>query len=195
MTGKTDHKNKKLEDELKKLVPILEGRYERWHTIRTEGCFDTFYTDGSNMNLVRNHILNYRKRIIEICEKLGIDLPAVCTWAVPIEVSKDYMANADQIRRIAKDTLPMFESNPDYIALKSFGRMLSEKQRAQISYDNIMGYVRRLKIALERDNLVDMRLYVQNQNHYLESFASCLKQAQAIDIGEVQVALFDLVND
>ncbi|MBR5279153.1 MAG: hypothetical protein IKU23_07820 [Clostridia bacterium] len=187
--------NKKLEDELNKLVPMLEGRYKRWHEIRTDGCFDPYYTDGSNMNLVRNHILNYRSRIKTICETLGVDLPKVCTWDVPIEVSKDYMANPDQIRQIAKETLPMLESNADYIALKPFGRLLTAKQREHICYDGVMGYVRRLKMALERDDLVDMRLYIRNPERYAKAFATCLKNANALDIGQVQVSLFDLIND
>lgn len=187
--------NKKLEDELAKLVPMLEGRYKRWHEIRTDGCFDPYYTDGSNMNLVRNHILNYRRRIKEICETLGVDLPEACTWDVPIEVSQNYMANEDQIRQIASETLPMLENNADYIALKPFGRLLTAKQREHICYDGVMGYVRRLKKAISSDDLVDMRLFARQPDIYCQSFATCLQKAQAVDIGQVQVSLFDLIND
>ncbi len=34
-----------------------------------------FWTDGCNMNLTRNHMISYKRDIVELCEKAGMPLP------------------------------------------------------------------------------------------------------------------------
>ena len=39
----------------------LENEYAQWDELFTKGGSDPFWTDGSNLNLVRNHIIYYKE--------------------------------------------------------------------------------------------------------------------------------------
>ena len=41
----------------------LQQSFERWEHLRVDGGSDPLWSDGSNMNLVRNHILIAKRRI------------------------------------------------------------------------------------------------------------------------------------
>lgn len=40
--------------------------YKHWKDIYNNGCNDPFWCDGTNLNLVRNHIEYYRRKIEEM---------------------------------------------------------------------------------------------------------------------------------
>lgn len=82
-------------------INILSER-EDWKYINEHGCNDPFWPDGSNMNLVRNHILYYRHRIEEICAETGDILPEEYYLPVPPEVNKRYMASLKQKERVQR---------------------------------------------------------------------------------------------
>lgn len=75
---------------------------KRWNDINENGCNDPFWPDGCNMNLVRNHILYYRKSILEICIEHNVLLPEEYYIPVPPEVSAHYMANLNQKERVER---------------------------------------------------------------------------------------------
>lgn len=43
----------------------IQERFDHWNEIATHGCQDPYWEDGSNMNLVRNHILYYYRILYE----------------------------------------------------------------------------------------------------------------------------------
>lgn len=45
-----------------KLGKELRDSYERWNHILQNGVGDPFWEDGANMNLVRNHIIYYKRQ-------------------------------------------------------------------------------------------------------------------------------------
>ena len=45
----------------------LQKSFERWEHINVNGGNDPTWSDGCNMNLVHNHILNYKRKIEESC--------------------------------------------------------------------------------------------------------------------------------
>ena len=45
-----------------KLGKELRDSYERWNHILQNGAGDPFWKDGANMNLVRNHIIHYKRQ-------------------------------------------------------------------------------------------------------------------------------------
>ena len=55
---------KKKENE--NLAEELEKSFERWEHLKEHGGSDPFYADGTNMNLVRNHIMYYKNKMVEI---------------------------------------------------------------------------------------------------------------------------------
>lgn len=78
----------------------------RWKKIRDSGCSDPSWTDGCNMNLCRNHVISYKRRIREICSETGQPLPEEYYLPTPPEVSNRYMAKESmkQERRVERLT-------------------------------------------------------------------------------------------
>lgn len=91
---------KTLEQELRSCREQLRKEVDHWKAIQKYGCHDPFWPDGCNMNLVRNHVIYYKKQIEEICQELNYPLPEEYYFATPPKVDKDYMANMKQKARI-----------------------------------------------------------------------------------------------
>ena len=97
-------KAKNGKDELEKYRKELVEDIERWQHINEHGCNDPFWTDGDNMNLVRNHIIHDKQNIFAICEETGEPLPGEYYLATPPEVSSMYMNNLKQKSRVERLT-------------------------------------------------------------------------------------------
>lgn len=106
-------------DELIKLAAAnLSESLARWEHIRLMGSRDPFWPDGCNMNLVRNHIIYYKRELLELCE--GRELPSEYYLPTPEEVDKDYMAPngefyKDRVRKMAKLHRPINTKMPSEI--------------------------------------------------------------------------------
>ena len=83
-------KKKTAAEELKELVADCEERYARWRNLRTNGGSDPYWSDGVNLNLVRNHIKYAKHRIKEYCDKNGVIIPAIYYRALPPEMPNDF---------------------------------------------------------------------------------------------------------
>ena len=83
-------KKKKSEEELQELVEDCTERYVRWHTLRTEGGADPYWSDGINLNLLRNHIKYAKHQIKEHCAKHGLVIPAIYYRPMPPEMPNDF---------------------------------------------------------------------------------------------------------
>ena len=57
-----------LSDQLADIVRRMMDEIERWEYERVNGCNDPSWTDGCNMNLVRNHVIDDKRRIEEFCQ-------------------------------------------------------------------------------------------------------------------------------
>lgn len=53
------------EEQIKTETARLVHSFSEWEHMRTKGCSDPFWPDGTNMNLVRNHIINGKRRLEE----------------------------------------------------------------------------------------------------------------------------------
>lgn len=95
-------KNRTPEQSLESLRDDLTREHAIWENHRLYGCNDPFWADGVNMNLVRNHIISYRREILEVCEEYGLPLPSEYFLPVPPEVPNGYMANLDQGERVSR---------------------------------------------------------------------------------------------
>lgn len=92
----------KYKSDLKSYTEALVERVERWKYINENGRTDPQWADGSNMNLVRNHIIYYKKHINEICSKEGIPLPEEYYIPTPPLVDNNYMANYNDKKRVKR---------------------------------------------------------------------------------------------
>ena len=75
------------EDTVKVLREILRRDIKKWQEIFESGCNDPAWTDGANLNLVRNHIIRDARHLSE----LGEDMSRVY---IPPEVDDGLMIQA-----------------------------------------------------------------------------------------------------
>ena len=191
MGGKRTKKVSSVNDELERLLALHEERYARWHHYREHGGSDPTWSDGSNMNLIRNHIISFKRQIKELCEKNGVELPNVYSRELPPEVDRDFMANTELIDENARKVLGILESHPAYLELLTFGPQLTPKQKDRICYRAVVGYVSRLRDAIKKRDYVCMRCFSRHES-YVDSFVSCLEKAKDMEPEQYQLSLFDI---
>lgn len=189
---------------MEKCITIKEGlalkirkSYERWNECNTSGGNDPFYEDGVNMNLIRNHIINYKK----LCEQEvdPDDYPEEYLWELPPVVDRKYIANPEEIRIKAKESLKLYEANEDYQYLLKSVNWQDKQQMEETLIINVLGYVRGLRLFLKYDKLVDMRRH-KNPETYLEAFRECRRkiekyqhpETQEKELPTGQLSIFDL---
>lgn len=166
-----------LEHQLELAISGLTNDFKRWDTVYKEGTFDPTYTDGFNLSLVRNRIVNNKTRIEALCSELGCEIPEIYFRDTPPEIDRDYMAKADDIRLKARIAYVELSKSSYYKELLTYENKLSIKQLESICFFAVKGYVTRLAEAINKDNLVSMRLYI-DWERYIESFKNCLERAK-----------------
>lgn len=93
-------------------VRELANSFAHWEDVYRNGCSDPFWPDGVNLNLIRNHIIYHKE---EIKDKFPRDqYPDIYYRETPPEVPNDYMAQADEIRKAARNTLQTYKADPNY---------------------------------------------------------------------------------
>ena len=166
--------------ETENLTEELAKSFERWEYLRDHGGSDPFYADGGSMNLVRNHIMYHKQKMVE---QYGSDYekyPEIFYREVPPEVHDDYMARAGEIKDGAAQALEYYLSDPTFHYLLANKDMLTKKEAKQISLYNVLGYASGLAEAIRDGDLVTMRRHANRPEGYLESFAQCATQMMKI---------------
>ena len=79
---------------LRALLTELRNEYQAWDEIAEHGCGDPFWEDGANMNIVRNHIIYYKKHLISQAAEEDAPIPQEVYWALPPEVPEEYMVKS-----------------------------------------------------------------------------------------------------
>lgn len=153
--------------ELAELEKELKKSFEQWKLGKEHGLYDPFYPDGVNMNLIRNHIMYYKNEIEKICKEKGLPLPEIYFEETPPKVDSKYMARADEIRANAKKVLEIYEGDANFQKLKEAVGITDEKKKSLVKA--ILGHIRELKIAIEKDDLVTMRIHERIHERYIES--------------------------
>ena len=148
----------------------LEERFARWDFLYQHGGSDPTWSDGVNLNLVRNHIIYYKKLIKDSYQDSVY--PDIYYRDTPPEVDQNYMARADEIRTNAQNSLEIYQSDPHYLYCKKYARELTAKGLKRFPVENVLGYVSGLKDAIAADDLITMRRH-EDANRYLDSFARC----------------------
>ena len=83
-------------EQLEKYKKELEETFKRWDTIVVDGCNDPFWSDGCNINLVRNHILYYKNKIYDLSISLSLPLPSIYFIPTPPIVPNNYLARGKE---------------------------------------------------------------------------------------------------
>ena len=157
----------------------LEKSFARWDFIRENGCSDPFWTDGVNMNLVRNHIIFYKQKLSE--ETTLFLLPEAFYRETPPVVDNDYMARADEIRQNAARSMQKIDEDENLKFVREQSANLTEKQLKQLCIPTILGYAENLRRAISEDDLLTMRRY-ENPQSYLDSFQSAAQKLRSPEI-------------
>lgn len=159
--------------EAENLAEELAKSFERWEYLKEHGGSDPFYADGGSMNLVRNHIMYYKNKMVE---EYGADYekyPEIFYRELPPEVKDSYMARAGEIKDGAAQALEYYISDPNFLYLLANKEMLTEKEAKKISLYNVLGYASGLAKAIKDGDLITMRRHAGRPEGYLESFAQC----------------------
>lgn len=171
----------------------LRESFDHWQNLYEYGGQDPFWPDGVNLNLVRNHIYYYKRKIEETMEPKAY--PEIYHRARPPEVPDNYIARADEIREKANASLALYLSDGNYQYLSKRIDSLDPKQAKELSVRNVLGYAAGLEIAIEEDDLVTMRRH-RNPDTYLSSFASCAEKVKNLKPPEnEQISLFHSYDD
>ena len=152
------------------LLEELKKVYAQWESLYKQGGSDPFYPDGVNLNLVRNHIL-YFKRQIEETQPLYMNSEAY-QRELPPQVEDGYMARAEEIRAHAKASLVSYHADPYYQYLLHHREELDDAGLKKTSIRAVLNYARSLETAIQEDDLVTMRRH-ERAERYLDSFRAC----------------------
>jgi hypothetical protein len=159
------------------LADQLAERFARWDDLYKNGGSDPFYTDGYNLNFVRNQIYFLKERMEKECSAEG--LPDIFMRDTPPIVDESYMARADEIRIQAKKSLETYKADENYRYILSHVPMLDTKEKKHLCALNVMGYVSHLEECIKTDDLVYQRIHRKAEN-YLDSFKSCANQMREL---------------
>lgn len=81
---------KKNVETVESLVAQIKDSFKQWEEIRKHGCNDPFYPDGTNMNLVRNHIHRYQQKLRDLCTSQKLKCPFSAKKKAPRQVSETF---------------------------------------------------------------------------------------------------------
>lgn len=190
---------KKRIPEAERLGNDIRDSFDRWKDIYENGGSDPFWSDGTNLELVRNHIIYYKNQ----CEALlePCNYPEEYFISLPPAVPRNYMARPDEIRASARKSLETYKADSDYMYILRAVNKLTKQQNEQTHASNILRYVSDLEDCIRNDRLVEMRRH-RKPELYLNSFRECRKKIEDIlgaDAREKilptgQLTLFDLFD-
>lgn len=157
-------------ENLEELSSALAERFDRWDYILEHGTQDPTWPDGTNINLVRNHIINCKKRIEEYVHSdqnemnlFSASFPEIYYRETPPKLPDDFMAREEEIRARAKEQLALYEKDSNFCYLRDHYDELIERwqnRSARVAgmYPGKYCVSRYIK-SVEEDNLVSMRCF------------------------------------
>ena len=93
-------KKKSIEEQIADLSASIRLSVQHWKEVKAKGTTDPFWPDGTNLNLVRNHIIYDKGCLKELCNgKKGC--PVEVRVKIPKKVSESYMAPNSKAARHA----------------------------------------------------------------------------------------------
>lgn len=142
--GKKQHK-RNWEDELRK-------SFEMWNELKNNGGKDPGWSDGMNMNLIRNHILYYKDQLLK---KQPENLP---------EVDSNYMANKEKICAYAMELLRFISVNSDFLYIVSRKEELDGQKDEDSQLIGVIRAVASLEDAFLKKDYVVMRRILRSRS-------------------------------
>ena len=85
-------KNKTPDMIIKELNANLSSSYHHWKDMYENGCQDPCWEDGTNLNLVRNHIFYYKRQLEELLGNKTDCYPEEYYFPEPPELPSTFMS-------------------------------------------------------------------------------------------------------
>ena len=152
----------------------LENSFARWDELFKNGGSDPFWADGVSLNILRNHIIYYKKQLSEQENSL-LGLPEIYYRETPPEIDCNYMARPDEIRENARKAMDIIDADENLKFIREQQPTLSEQQIKEWYITDVINYAENLHRAIREDDLVIMRRY-ENPERFLESFSAAARQ-------------------
>ena len=176
------------EKRIDQLIAECNQAFDQWKALYEHGGRDPTWPDGVNLNLVRDHIMGFQRRLRELCD--ACELPETAKRELPPKVESEYMARADEIRNRAAATFCAFQEFEDYRELRALSKGISEKDLEKHSVNAVLGYVKKLKTAIQADDLVAMRRY-ENGDFYFKAITEALAKVRELPFEGYQLTFFE----
>lgn len=106
--------------QLKKYSNEIIKEIKMWKNQYKNGCNDPCWPDGCNLNLLRNHVISYKKDIKNLCDGIGISVPKEYFLPAPPYIDANYFANSksERAKRIIENN--GLCANTETVVKKSF---------------------------------------------------------------------------
>ncbi len=147
----------KKKDTLAENIKGLRDSFERWKFLYQNGGSDPFYADGTNLNLVHNHIEYHKNQILQ---EYGGDiflLPDEFSIPTPELVPYSYMANPEKIKKEAEEALRIYNSTDVFDKVAERIDTMDKYQKSTAI--SIAHYPKTLQQAIDSNDLITMRRY------------------------------------
>lgn len=159
----------------------LKNLYKRWEHLYEHGGSDPFWSDGTNLYLLRTQIINCKRKIEE--ENTMFLLPDAYYRDIPPEVSRNDMARPDEIRENARKAMAIIDADENLKFVRERSKSLSEKELKRLCIPAIIGYAENIRRAIAEDDLITMRRY-ERPDRYLDSFRSAAEKLRSLNFSE-----------
>lgn len=136
----------------------LEDSFRCWDEKILSGGSDPYFSDGQDLNLLRNHIIHAKYNIRESGE-----LPEIYHRKTPEELPEHFMVQAEKIYWTAVNILRQCRDDADYQYL--CGLELDPKMEKGLEIRNALKNIRELEDAIRKQDFVIMR-----RHYYLPDF-------------------------
>lgn len=173
------------------IVRELENDLEKWNILYTVGGDDPLWSDGVNLNLIRNHVIVNKLKIEKLLEPE--EYPTVYYQNTPYEVDDDYMAKPDEIRKKAKQTLETWKNYFFFDELKNAEYYLSKYQFIETGIQSSVNRVHILENAIHEDDLVTMRRLSNQKEEQMINMKKAYERLKEINMQEEKQIFFEEV--
>lgn len=171
----------------------LKKDYERWSRLFCQGGQDPFWTDGNNLQIVRNHIIYDKTRL----EKEGDTavMPKEYSWPLPPEIPSGYMARGKDLWYHGLECYKQYVADENYQYLCQVKDALSPGIKKESHIESVVGYVYAVQSALMEKDYLLLRRH-EHPEMGLKRFRACRKCVEDLMLKKreenVQMNLFQM---